>query len=119
MLNATEAYISRRGQSRAQLEAVWRERLGRQATSGQSIAEFCRREGITAASFYMWRSRHRSRAAAAVGKAAASRLPASFIDVGTMVGRHGAADAIAGAPVGRIELRLDLGCGMVLHLVRQ
>lgn len=36
---------------------VWRERLGRQARSGLSIAEFCRREGVSAASFYQWRRR--------------------------------------------------------------
>ena len=114
--------MSKRGPTklRARQQAVWHERVRRQAGSGQSIAEFCRREGITAASFYMWRGRHRRRAEAARGKAAAaSRLPTSFIDVGTMVERPGVADAVAGAPVGRIELRIDLGGGMVLQLVRQ
>ena len=113
--------MSKRGPTkpRARQQAVWHERVRRQAQSGQSIAEFCRREGITAASFYMWRGRHRSRAVAAVGKPAASQLPASFIDVGTMVKRQGAADAIPGTAVGRIELRIDLGGGMVLQLVRQ
>jgi transposase-like protein len=114
--------MSKRGPTkrRARQQAVWHERVRRQAQSGQSIAEFCRREGITAASFYMWRGRHRRRAEAALGQAAAAvRLPASFIDVGTMVERPGAADAIPGTPVGRIELRIDLGGGMVLQLVRQ
>ena len=104
--------------ARAQQQAVWRERARRQAESGQSIAAFCRGEGISAASFYMWRGRHRSRAVA-VGEPAASRMPASFIDVGAMVGQQSAADEVAAPAVSRIELHLDLGGGMVLHLVRQ
>jgi transposase-like protein len=36
---------------------VWRERLERHARSGASIAEFCRREGISPPSFYQWRKR--------------------------------------------------------------
>ena len=110
--------MSKRGQSRTQLQALWRERVKRQAASGQSIAEFCRREGISAASFYMWRSRHVSGSVTAVATPAASQLPASFIDVGTMPGRQGGCDAVSVA-AGRIELRIDLGGGMLLHLVRQ
>ena len=39
------------------LEHTWRLRLRRQATSGLSIPEFCRREGVSTASFYAWRRR--------------------------------------------------------------
>ena len=39
------------------LEHAWRLRLRRQATGGLSIPEFCRREGVSAASFYAWRRR--------------------------------------------------------------
>jgi len=39
------------------LEHTWRLRLRRQATSGLSIADFCRREGVSTASFYAWRRR--------------------------------------------------------------
>lgn len=37
--------------------AAWMERLARQRRSGLSIAEFCRREGISPPSFYAWRRR--------------------------------------------------------------
>jgi len=37
--------------------AVWVERLARQRRGGLSIAEFCRREGISPPSFYSWRKR--------------------------------------------------------------
>lgn len=36
-------------------EAVWRERLSRQAVSGLSIRAFCRGEGVGEPSFYFWR----------------------------------------------------------------
>jgi hypothetical protein len=39
------------------LEHTWRLRLGRQATGGLSIREFCERERVSTASFYAWRRR--------------------------------------------------------------
>jgi hypothetical protein len=35
----------------------WRERIERQERSDWSIAEFCAREGVSSASFYVWRRR--------------------------------------------------------------
>lgn len=37
--------------------AVWGERLRRYERSGLTVAEFCRREGVSAPSFYQWRRR--------------------------------------------------------------
>jgi transposase-like protein len=37
--------------------AVWQGRLRRFVASGSSITEFCRQEGVSAASFYLWRKR--------------------------------------------------------------
>ena len=39
------------------LEHIWRLRLRRQPASGLSISAFCRREGVSSASFYAWRRR--------------------------------------------------------------
>jgi hypothetical protein len=39
------------------LEAVWRRRLARFGRSNWTIAEFCRREGVSIATFYHWRKR--------------------------------------------------------------
>jgi transposase-like protein len=38
-------------------EAVWRERMARFRRGGLSVAEFCRREGVSDPSFYQWRKR--------------------------------------------------------------
>ncbi len=58
-------------------ERLWREVLRRQAQSGLSVAEFCRREGMSQPSFYAWRrtisrrdrqgARHSSRRPPAIG----------------------------------------------------
>jgi transposase-like protein len=37
----------------------WRELIGRRRKSGQSVAEFCRDNGVSAASFYAWSRRLR------------------------------------------------------------
>jgi transposase-like protein len=53
--------------------ARWRERLDRFASTGHSIAEFCRAEGVSQASFYKWRKR--------LGETAEASSVLSFIEV--------------------------------------
>jgi transposase-like protein len=89
------------------------ERLGR---STVSVSAFCELEGISRQTLYRWRSivasegagRAESRAAS---RAASSRTdketPSGFIDLG----------ALSGGGT-RLELKLDLGAGVLLHLVR-
>jgi putative transposase len=87
----------------------WQSLLSRFAASGLSVAAFCRRESVSTASFQRWRR-------LVDGGAGGERLgetPAGFVDLGTLVGA--AADA---ASSGRLEVRLELGGGVVLHLVR-
>ena len=38
-------------------QEVWRRRLERFSSWSGTVAEFCRREGVTQASFYLWRKR--------------------------------------------------------------
>ena len=40
-------------------EGVWRERLEKQKQGPWSVAEFCRREGVSQPAFYHWRRRLR------------------------------------------------------------
>ena len=46
-----------------ELDRVWRQRIRRQASSGLSMAEFCRRQGISPRLFYAWRDRLEKRPA--------------------------------------------------------
>jgi hypothetical protein len=39
----------------------WRQRIGRQRASGLSVAEFCRKEGVSGAAFHRWKGRLRDR----------------------------------------------------------
>jgi hypothetical protein len=57
------------------LPAIWRDRLARQATSGLTVAEFCRREGVSVPSWYHWRKRLgvKAQASSANGRSRRSR----------------------------------------------
>ncbi len=45
------------------LESAWRRRLRQQPGSGLTIDEFCKREGVSTASYYAWKRRLSLRAA--------------------------------------------------------
>ena len=86
----------------------WSAVLSRFATSGLSVAAFCEREGFSTASFYRWRGLLGG-ATEPGGVDADAPMPA-FVDLGTL-----------GTPQpagGRLEIKLDLGGGLVLSLVR-
>ena len=86
----------------------WRSLLAKFDSSGLGVEAFCRREAISAASLYRWRG-----LLSAVGDdgetAVINKAPA-FVDLGTL------RSTAVSAP--RIDLKLDLGDGLVLHLVR-
>jgi transposase-like protein len=94
-------------------ESAWREIVARQEQSGLTVTEFCEREGLKAASLYGWRVRLRQEAAGTKvsptisDRARVERKAQEFIDLGAI-----------GASRGRFEVRLDLGGGMLLQLVR-
>lgn len=97
-------------------EQAWRAVLGRFDGASMTVQEFCLREGLTRSSFTRWRARLRSspRPFAAQEPAAATKpgpadLPKpSFVDLG-LLGGAGAA----------LDLRIELGGGVSLHLVRR
>lgn len=87
----------------------WRALLSGFEQSGLSVEAYCRREAISAASFYRWRG-------VLCGKGERPRevmvhdVAPGFVDLGALnaAPRHRA----------RLDLKLDLGDGLVLHLVR-
>ena len=94
-------------------ESAWREIMARQEQSGLTVQEFCEREGLKAASLYGWRVRLRQRAAGKKAsqeiskRARAEKASEEFIDLGAI-----------GSGRGRFEVRVDLGGGVLLQLVR-
>ena len=94
-------------------ESAWREIVARQAQSGLAVREFCEREGIKAASLYGWRVRlredtHEQGVRPNPAKTERAEKPSGeFIDLGAL-----------GAGRSRFEVRLELGGGVLLHLVR-
>lgn len=101
------------GVKRQRLAAdAWRELMAKFSGSGLSVREFCRREGISTSSFNWWRSRFNGSSGALSSATPISAAPAGeFVDLGTLRAR-------AASPSERFELRLDLGGGVILHLVR-
>ena len=86
----------------------WRSLLAKFDGSDLGVEAFCRREAISAASLYRWRGL--LSAVGDDGETAVVRGTPAFVDLGTL------SSAAVLAP--RIDLTLELGDGLVLHLVR-
>jgi hypothetical protein len=96
-------------------QPAWREVLQRFDGAGMTVEDFCRAEGLCRSSFTRWRRRLRTPAEAArpvAVKAVKQEAPAAFVDLG-LLGGAGAALLPA------LDLRIELGGGVVLHLVRR
>lgn len=93
---------------------AWREALRRFDAAGVTVGEFCKREGVAESSFHRWRSRLRSspsNASTVQRMASPDKTPATFVDLGALGATRAASPA-------RLDLKLDLGGGLTLHLVR-
>ena len=91
-------------------EGAWRQMLSGFGDSGMTTEAFCRREAVSTASFYRWRTLLGMVPASDRALARALPLdssPSGFVDLGTLGERRE-----------RVELRLDLGAGLTLQLVR-
>jgi hypothetical protein len=87
----------------------WGEVVARFAQSGLTVRAFCDREGFSTASLYRWRAilsggqdRVRPVKSARMGKPSSG-----FVELGAL-----------STSSGHFEVRLDLGGGVLLHLVR-
>ncbi len=88
----------------------WREIFERRAASGLPIAAFCQREGIAHSSYARWRTQL-SDAGRDVGPVP-SPAGNGFVDAGLLAHR------VTAETCERIDLTLELGHGIVLHVVR-
>jgi hypothetical protein len=90
--------------------AVWRTLFSRQSSSGLSVPDFYRCEGINAGLFRRWRSTLqdvREGQAVAARAQPAAEVAVPFIELGDL--------RSSGS---RIEVRLELGAGIVLSIAR-
>ena len=108
--------MSRGGQRRRLSAAQWREVMQRFDGGFSTVEDFCAGEGVSAASFYRWRAllaqpaRRRSTVSARrdMTPVRAAVAAPGFVDLGAL-----------GDSATVLELRLDLGGGIVLQLSRR
>ena len=97
---------AKKGKGSRRSRQEWRSLLAKFDDSGLGVEAFCQREAISAASLYRWRG-----LLSAVGDdgetGVVDRTP-GFVDLGPL--------SSSSSP--RIDLKLELGGALVLHLVR-
>ncbi|MEY3252199.1 MAG: hypothetical protein RL227_1172 [Pseudomonadota bacterium] len=104
------------GQTRRRLnDQAWKVLMKRFDGAAMTAQEFCAREGLSLGSFRRWRSRLESSRSIAPARALPTKDAPStppFVDMGVLgssaVRDHGA-----------LDLRIELGGGISLHLVRR
>jgi len=87
---------------------TWRELFSRQASSGLSVSDFCRGERINANVFRRWRAALKAvdcSGAVTARAEPAAEVAAPFIDLGDIRSSRS-----------RVEVRLELGAGIVLSI---
>ena len=82
-------------------ETAWRNQLARYVASQLTVEAFCRREAVPVGTFYGWRARLRARG----------------VDFDTAPAREGD-DGPPHCTPSDIDIRLDLGGGVMLHIAR-
>ena len=91
----------------------WQHRLARFAASGQLIKAFCQAEAVSQASFHRWRK-------CLVETGAGAEGTAGFIDVGAWpAAREAPPITPLGSAGAALDVRLELGHGLVLHIARR
>lgn len=92
-------------------EATWREIFARHAASGLLTSQFCRQEGLNPGIFRRWRTKLESSCGLQAKRTEPPRgvkaAAQSFVDLGALEGSGS-----------RCEMRLELGGGVVLSVVR-
>ncbi|MHB1494021.1 MAG: hypothetical protein ACYCUY_01035 [Acidithiobacillus sp.] len=99
--------------------------LAQQAVSGLTIGTFCRKVSVSTASFYRWQGLLQKNGDPGMAAAVTDRVPAAttprhaseFVDLGALEDLAPPARRDDTA-LPRTELRLELGGGLVLYLVR-
>lgn len=100
------------GGKQSSKEVEWHQRLARFAACGQQIKSFCQAELVSEAAFYRWRKQ--------LGETGGAAPAGGFIDAGLLQPAPKAPPMTREVPAGAVlEVRLDLGHGVLLHIVRR
>ena len=107
-------------------DKLWRDEQQRQEKSGLSVTAFCRREDVAESTFYQRATRLGSgkRAARGAGTKSVAKERGRFIDAGPMVIAAPGERAMCpqreatGEPAASVEVRLELGGGLVWYVRR-
>lgn len=84
---------------------AWRVLIDGQQASGLTIETYCRREGVSTASFYRWRDRQCRKAASLTPKRVPTvDSPAGFLDLGAIT-----AHALPQPPPSSLRVLLHIG----------
>src|SRR6266481_3105232 len=94
----------------AQKESIWRERIARQKASGNTIAAFCEQENLGKSTFSYWC--RRLGVAGATPARKCRTVGAAFVDAGPI-------KAVRLPEIAGVEVHLELGGGVVLHIARR
>ncbi len=93
-------------------QALWRERIQAQASSGKTVQQFCRETAIAQSVFYAWKLR-------LSGSKKAPRTSVvnakSFIDLGSVKPAIAPMNVVSDSG---LSIRLDLGLGVSLSITR-
>lgn len=112
----------------AKREIEWRQHLVRHASSGQNITTFCRNEKLAESRFYFWRDRLQGKPSvqdspSLSATVVATAMPAAFIDLGIVTKQNAStipvADKMPEVRPSGIEMRIDLGEGIVITIARR
>ena len=99
------------GKRKRRREEQWRALLDKFEGSGQNAEDFCQREGVSQANLYRWRRRRGNEGTVVDGLCERpDQAVPTFVDLGLL--------KTESPSRGRLDLKLDLGDGMILHLVR-
>jgi putative transposase len=90
---------------------AWRALVAKFGKSGLSVQAFCTQEGISPSTFNWWRWRFNgSGTVQPMARRSDSVVAGEFVDLGGL--------SAPASQTERLELRLDLGGGLILQLVR-
>ena len=97
-----------------ELARQWRDRVCRFEQCGLTVAEFCQREGYSAASFYQWRRRLADEPHLGSGTEPGFNQKAAFVPV--ELSTAALTFPSQNEPDEQTDLRIELPCGVLVRL---